>query len=86
VQIEGQTVTDSMYHLEVGPKPVDFMPAPLPDSPQTSLAWPRQRASVAARIKLMLHHHAAAVHRNTESPLGATTRSYKPASRRLTLP
>ena len=30
VQIEGQTVTDSMYDLDVGPKPMDVVPAPLP--------------------------------------------------------
>src|SRR5579885_767866 len=30
VQIEAQTVTDSMYNLDVGPKPVDVLPAPLP--------------------------------------------------------
>jgi hypothetical protein len=30
VQIEGQTVTASMYDLDVGPKPVDVAPAPLP--------------------------------------------------------
>jgi hypothetical protein len=30
VEIQGQTVTDSMYDLEVGPKPIDVVPAPLP--------------------------------------------------------
>jgi len=30
VQIEAQTVTDSMYDLDVGPKPIDVTPAPLP--------------------------------------------------------
>ena len=30
VQIEGQTVTDSMYDLDVGPKPMDVAPGPLP--------------------------------------------------------
>src|SRR5579885_1029539 len=30
VQIEAQTVTDSMYDLDAGPKPVDVTPAPLP--------------------------------------------------------
>ena len=30
VQIEAQTVTDSMYDLDVGPKPMDVVPAPLP--------------------------------------------------------
>jgi hypothetical protein len=30
VQIEAQTVTDSMYDLDTGPKPVDVTPAPLP--------------------------------------------------------
>jgi hypothetical protein len=30
VQIEGQTVTTSMYDLDVGPKPVDVAPAPPP--------------------------------------------------------
>jgi len=30
VQIEGQTVTDSMYDLDVGLKPMDVVPAPLP--------------------------------------------------------
>ena len=30
VQIEAQTVTDSMYDLNVGPKPADVTPAPLP--------------------------------------------------------
>ena len=30
VQIEGQTVTDSMYDLDVGPKPMDVVPSPLP--------------------------------------------------------
>ncbi len=30
VQIEAQTVTDSMYDLDQGPKPVDVTPAPLP--------------------------------------------------------
>jgi hypothetical protein len=30
VQIEGQTVTPSMYDLDVGPKPMDVVPAPLP--------------------------------------------------------
>jgi hypothetical protein len=30
VQIEGQTVTESMYDLDVGPKPMDVVPAPLP--------------------------------------------------------
>lgn len=30
VQIEGQTVTASMYDLDVGPKPVDVAPAPMP--------------------------------------------------------
>jgi hypothetical protein len=30
VQIEGQTVTDFMYDLDVGPKPMDVVPAPLP--------------------------------------------------------
>jgi hypothetical protein len=30
VQIEGQTVTASMYDLDVGPKPMDVVPAPLP--------------------------------------------------------
>ena len=39
VQIEGQTVTDSMYDLDVGPKPMDVVPAPLPPSP----GWRRDR-------------------------------------------
>ena len=30
VQIEGQTVTQSMYDLDLGPKPIDVAPAPLP--------------------------------------------------------
>jgi hypothetical protein len=30
VEIQGQTVTDSMYDLDVGPKPIDVVPAPLP--------------------------------------------------------
>jgi hypothetical protein len=30
VQIEAQTVTASMYDLDVGPKPMDVVPAPLP--------------------------------------------------------
>ncbi len=30
VQIEGQTVTASMYDLDVGPKPMDVVPGPLP--------------------------------------------------------
>jgi len=30
VQIEAQTVTDSMYDLDTGPKPADVAPAPLP--------------------------------------------------------
>jgi hypothetical protein len=30
VQIEGQTVTQSMYDLDCGPKPMDVVPAPLP--------------------------------------------------------
>jgi len=30
VQIEGQTVTASMYDLDVGPKPMDVAPAPMP--------------------------------------------------------
>ena len=30
MQIEGQTVTDSMYDLDVGPKPMDVAPAPMP--------------------------------------------------------
>ena len=30
VRIEAQTVTDSMYDLDVGPKPMDVTPAPLP--------------------------------------------------------
>jgi len=30
VRIEAQTVTDSMYDLDVGPKPMDVVPAPLP--------------------------------------------------------
>ncbi len=30
VQLEGQTVTDSMYDLDVGPKPMDVVPGPLP--------------------------------------------------------
>jgi hypothetical protein len=30
VQIEGQTVTPSMYDLDVGPKPMDVVPAPMP--------------------------------------------------------
>jgi len=30
VQIEAQTVTSSMYDLDVGPKPMDVVPAPLP--------------------------------------------------------
>jgi hypothetical protein len=30
VRIEGQTVTQSMYDLDVGPKPMDVVPAPLP--------------------------------------------------------
>ena len=30
VEIEGQTVTQSMYDLDVGPKPVDVTPGPLP--------------------------------------------------------
>ena len=30
VQIEGQTVTQSMYDLDVGPKPIDVAPAPMP--------------------------------------------------------
>jgi hypothetical protein len=30
VEIQGQTVTDSMYDLDVGPKPIDALPAPLP--------------------------------------------------------
>ena len=30
LQIEAQTVTDSMYDLDVGPKPMDVVPAPLP--------------------------------------------------------
>lgn len=30
VQLEGQTVTDSMYDLEVGPKPIDVTPSGLP--------------------------------------------------------
>jgi len=28
VEIQGQTVTDSMYDLDVGPKPIDVVPAP----------------------------------------------------------
>jgi hypothetical protein len=30
VEIQGQTVTASMYDLDVGPKPIDVAPAPLP--------------------------------------------------------
>ena len=30
VQIEAQTVTASMYDLDVGPKPMDVVPAPMP--------------------------------------------------------
>ncbi|HEY4359394.1 MAG TPA: hypothetical protein VGN17_00395 [Bryobacteraceae bacterium] len=30
IQIEGRTVTDSMYQLDIGPKPVDIAPLPLP--------------------------------------------------------
>jgi hypothetical protein len=30
VQLDGQTVTDSMYDLDVGPKPMDVVPAPMP--------------------------------------------------------
>ena len=30
VTLEGQTVTDSMYDLDIGPKPVDVIPSPLP--------------------------------------------------------
>jgi hypothetical protein len=30
VEIEGQTVTASMYDLDVGPKPMDVVPAPMP--------------------------------------------------------
>jgi hypothetical protein len=30
IQIEGRTVTDSMYQLDIGPKPVDVAPLPLP--------------------------------------------------------
>jgi hypothetical protein len=30
VEIQGQTVTESMYDLDVGPKPMDVTPAPLP--------------------------------------------------------
>ena len=32
VQIEGQTVTKSMYDLDVGPQPMDVAPAPLPSN------------------------------------------------------
>ncbi|HXP88842.1 MAG TPA: hypothetical protein VN841_29240 [Bryobacteraceae bacterium] len=35
VQLEGQTVTDSMYDLDAGPKPTSVTPAPLP-----AMNWP----------------------------------------------
>ncbi|HEY4364470.1 MAG TPA: phage tail protein [Bryobacteraceae bacterium] len=58
IQIEGRTVTDSMYQLDIGPKPVDVAPLPLPvmfypeplgcwapfqvQAPSTDALWPNQ--------------------------------------------
>jgi hypothetical protein len=55
VQIEGQTVTDSMYDLDVGPKPMDVVPGPLPPlfySIPLGPAWAPYQVQAAANDAL----------------------------------
>jgi len=54
VQIEGQTVTDSMYDLDVGPKPMDVTPAPLPP-----LFYPIPLAPAWAPYQIQAHANDA---------------------------
>src|SRR5271166_1126286 len=55
VQIEGQTVTDSIYDLDVGPKPMDVVPGPLPPlfySIPLGPAWAPYQVQAAANDAL----------------------------------
>ena len=55
VQIEGQTVTDSMYDLDVRPKPMDVVPGPLPPlfySIPLGPAWAPYQVQAAANDAL----------------------------------